>query len=603
MARGDENPPARRSSDKFDDAMSQPHIFSEASSSTLDLEKQIARRDHEDDKKQLEDDHSTTDTGTGSDNENDDNITSRSQPNNIETAKPLTRIISRVLSHTSHITHKSTGPPPPPPDGGLPAWTAVACSHLIIMNTWGFINSWAMFQSHYLNSSPALAPHNTQSAIAWIGSIQIFLLFFIGTLTGRLTDAGYFKEIYTLGAIFQIVGIFTTSVAFEAGYWQLFLAQGVCVGIGNGCLFCPTMANVSTYFQKKRALAIAIVASGSGTGGLIYPSMMRQLVPKVGFAWAVRAMGFIVLFNLVVGGLFMKRREGLGKGRGIKGWGDIVDWAAWKEPEYTFYAAGTWFIFLGLYFGLYYLSTFSRDVIGLSFEDSLNLLLVCNGLGIPARLIANHAADKVGILNMFIPAGILAGATVLAWMGVNSVTGMYVWAAAYGAGAGALQSLFPAGLTTLTTDIRKTGVRMGMIFTLNSFATLIGPPIAGAIISASGGSYLGAQGFAGASMVLGTVLLVGARFVKGRKIAQQAGGEKSWIAVKSSRLSRMSLVKVEAPGDASLPRSPAHETTRTLPDGTIEILDDESAEDNKRHNYFDNPIFALLRPTLKESWH
>jgi hypothetical protein len=31
------------------------------------------------------------------------------------------------------------------------------------------------------------------SDISWIGSIQIFLLFFIGTFSGRATDAGYFR--------------------------------------------------------------------------------------------------------------------------------------------------------------------------------------------------------------------------------------------------------------------------------------------------------------------------------------------------------------------------------------------------------------------------
>ncbi|KAM7197112.1 hypothetical protein V8F33_005771 [Rhypophila sp. PSN 637] len=38
------------------------------------------------------------------------------------------------------------------------------------------------------------------------------------------------------------------------------------------------------------------------------------------------------------------------------------------------------------------------------------------------------------------------------------------------------------------------------------------------------------------------------------------------------------------------------ESTKILPDGTIEILDPDGDRDVK-HNYFDNPIFALLRPT------
>lgn len=89
----------------------------------------------------------------------------------------------RVISRT---TSKSSFNPGPPPDGGLKAWTAVAAGHLVIMNTWGYINSFGVFQTYYANEL-ALGPPAT---ISWIGSIQVFLLFFIGTFTGRITDAG-----------------------------------------------------------------------------------------------------------------------------------------------------------------------------------------------------------------------------------------------------------------------------------------------------------------------------------------------------------------------------------------------------------------------------
>ena len=36
--------------------------------------------------------------------------------------------------------------PGPPPDGGLKAWVQVGMAHLIIFNTWGFVNSFGVFQ-------------------------------------------------------------------------------------------------------------------------------------------------------------------------------------------------------------------------------------------------------------------------------------------------------------------------------------------------------------------------------------------------------------------------------------------------------------------------
>lgn len=414
----------------------------------------------------------------------------------------LTGVVGRVLSRT---TTKSSWNPGPPPDGGLRAWTAVAAGHLVIMNTWGYINSFGVFQTYYTTSLD-LPP----STISWIGSIQVFLLFFIGTFTGRLTDAGYFRATFLMGTVFQMVGIFTTSVCTE--YWQIFLAQGVCMGIGNGCLFCPALSTVSTYFVKKRSLAIGIAACGSSTGGLVFPAMARQLLPTVGYGWTIRAIGFVQLVGLVLANIGLKRRIP------PRRTGALVEWAAFEELEYTFYTAGSFTCFLGVYFAFYYIASYSRDIVGLSYTDSLNLLLLLNGIGIVGRLVPNFLADRYGAINVFIPTAIIAGICQLTWIAVASPGGLYAWTVFYGIAGGGIQSLFPAGLSSLTTDLRKAGTRMGMVFTINSFATLTGPPIAGAIISRCGGQYYGAQAFAGCVLLVGGGFMVAAKMARQRRV-------------------------------------------------------------------------------------
>jgi hypothetical protein len=85
--------------------------------------------------------------------------------------------------------------------------------------------------------------------------------------------------------------------------------------------------------------------------------------------------------------------------------------------------------------------------------------------------------------------------------------------------AGGVQSLFPAGLTKFTADMHKTGIRMGMICTTNSIATLTGPPIAGATIKATASRYIGAQAFTGSSLLLATAFFMAARFTAIRRKA------------------------------------------------------------------------------------
>ncbi|KAK0668388.1 major facilitator superfamily domain-containing protein [Cercophora samala] len=445
---------------------------------------------------------STTDTDSDDD---DDDVT----PPPLESGGVLSRTISRLTRQSTNYD------PGPPPDGGVKAWTAVFCAHLVITNTWGIINSFGVFQPYYTTTLS-----RPPSDISWVGSVQIFLLFFIGAITGRLTDAGFFRHIFALGTVLLLLGTFTVSVA--STYTQVFLSQGICMGLGMGCLFCPSISTVSTYFDKRRAIALAVAACGSATGGLIFPSMVRELLPKVGFGWTMRSIGLIQLVTLGVGCVFLKPRIKPRKS------GPLIDLAAWKEGEYVLYALGAFTCFIGLYFPFYYVASFSRDIIGLEFTESLNLLLVMNGVGTIGRLGPNAVADRVGPLKVFVPVAGLCGVCVICWMAVKDVAGLYAWSCFYGMVAGGIQSLFPAGLSSLNTDVRKAGVRIGMVFTTVSFATLAGPPIAGAIITACGGDYWGAQIFAGTTLLIGMGLVAASFVIKSRKVMAETGATSMW---------------------------------------------------------------------------
>lgn len=53
-----------------------------------------------------------------------------------------------------------------------------------------------------------------------------------------------------------------------------------------------------------------------------------------------------------------------------------------------------------------------------------------------------------------------------------------------------------------------------MVFSVVAFASLTGSPIAGALIQANHGNYLGAQIWAASSMLLGAVALTAARVAR-----------------------------------------------------------------------------------------
>lgn len=172
-----------------------------------------------------------------------------------------------------------------------------------------------------------------------------------------------------------------------------------------------------------------------------------------------------------------------------------------------------------MYFAFYYLTSFGRNIIGLPYSESITLLIVMNGVGILGRVVPNHLADRYfGPLNTLIPVCLFSSILCFAWIAVSSRGGLYAWAIVYGIVAAAIQSLFPAVLSSLTTDLRMAGTRMGMVFTIVSFAVLTGPPIAGQLIQKMGGRYEGAQIFAGVDLLIGFAFMCAARYAKSKNL-------------------------------------------------------------------------------------
>ncbi|KAF3032073.1 hypothetical protein E8E12_001051 [Didymella heteroderae] len=418
----------------------------------------------------------------------------RQQPGSEKANAPA---LARVFSRRSAASFD----PGPAPDGGLTAWTQVFCTHLTIFTTFGFFTSFGVYQTYY-EKELGIAP----STISWIGSIQVFFLFGIGAFSGRATDAGLFRPVYIAGAIFQLVGIFT--MAESTKLWQLFLSQGVCLGIANGLQFCPSMALVSTYFVKRRAFALGFTALGSCTGGVVFPVVVQQCLPRLGFPWTIRIIGFIMLaLNVITISLYRTRLP-------PRRTGPIFDWASFREAPYSLYCTGMFFNFWGLYFAFFYVGSYGRNILGVSYQQSINLLLVQVCMGFIFRLLPTYYADKIGSLNTLIPFAFICGIMMYGWIGVHSVGSLYAFAVLYGSASAVIQALWPAciGSMSRTPDMKKTGIRMGMAFTIVSFSSFTGPPLAGALIQQHGGNYTYANIWAGTSFFVGGALLVATRF-------------------------------------------------------------------------------------------
>lgn len=73
-------------------------------------------------------------------------------------------------------------------------------------------------------------------------------------------------------------------------------------------MYVPSLAVLSHYFLRRRALAMSIVAAGSSLGAVIHPIMLNNLFTKIGFANAVRASAGLNTGLLIMACLLMRPR-------------------------------------------------------------------------------------------------------------------------------------------------------------------------------------------------------------------------------------------------------------------------------------------------------
>ncbi|SMY23223.1 unnamed protein product [Zymoseptoria tritici ST99CH_1A5] len=386
-------------------------------------------------------------------------------------------------------------------DGGTRAWLQVAGSFLVFGNLFGFVFAFGTFQSYY---ELTYLPSTSASNIAWIGTVALFLLLFVGSLSGPLFDRGYFRTMLLLGAAIETLGVFLVSISTT--YWQLMLTQGVLMGLGNGLLFLPGIALVSRSFRKHRAVAMGIATCGSPVGGVVYILVFERLILRTTFGETVRAMGFLMLGTYALSiPLLLFRATNLGDlvAGGASRPRQLFDRAALSDAPFWIYTISNFLIFCGYTNPIVFIPSYAQQVLGTSRSTSFNIAIIAQATSIIGRIVAGLAAARIGGIIPLIFCVVSSASVNLGWIGATSVGSFIAYSALYGTCSGAIVPLPPSVFPAVCPDRKLLGTRLGMSQGIQAFASLIGSPIAGALAEVGGQRYLGLQLFTGLVMFAG----------------------------------------------------------------------------------------------------
>lgn len=187
--------------------------------------------------------------------------------------------------------------------GARPALVVLFGAFLTLFPSFGFMVSIGTLQDYW--QFHQLSTYSSRD-IGWIPSIFVYLALSLGICVGPLFDMYGPRWLLLSGSVAYVIMTFLLAQCSE--YYQFMLCLGFLGGPAGAALTTTSMAVVSHWFKIRRGLAAGLAMVGSSFGGVVIPLVLRAALPRYGYAWSVRILGFIFMACLTVGNILMKPR-------------------------------------------------------------------------------------------------------------------------------------------------------------------------------------------------------------------------------------------------------------------------------------------------------
>ena len=380
-------------------------------------------------------------------------------------------------------------------------WIVAVCA------TGMFISDGAGFYAFGIFFKPLMKAFDcgrTQISIAQ--SIFIVSMGFSTPFIGRLTDRNGPKPVIMIGGLLSGAGFLMLS--FMNALWQLYTIW-VFLGVGLGAIsLVPASAVISSWFQKKRGLAIGIATAGLSLGGLLLAPTAGYLINLIDWraTYLVLALLTWVLIVPAAALILVKQPEDMGLlpygvSRGLKEKGNVlndrsqngeeavhnqIDWtlsAAIKTQTFWLITAAFVGGMLGSIGVLMHQAAFLTDV-GIEESTAAVTLGVTAGVGGVGKLLVGYLGDKLPVKRLPIFCFILQVIGIVVLM--KAETGFLIWVFVilFGFGMGTSVTLI-----SLVTADAFGHVHLGTILGVVSMAVLLssaaGPFVAGLVFDAT----------------------------------------------------------------------------------------------------------------------
>ncbi|KAK4218773.1 putative transporter [Rhypophila decipiens] len=437
-----------------------------------------------------------------------------SQANNIKPVKAPTTDEAPAVE----LPRTSISPPVIALDTGLKPWKVVTGSFCIILPTYGLLSSIGLFQTYW--KSHVLGSSFTESEISWIISMFGFLVCFFAAPSGILFDRYGHEWLLGISTAVYVGAFFGLSFCSTYGQFMVCL---VVAGVSAAPPATVAFAVVSQWFKVKEGIATGCVTLGAAVGGILFSMVLQILFDKLPWKWAIIALSGIILGFMTLGNVLVETNMSLHGGRRDhsppssnheeeKPNEELIISVMLKSMRFWFVSISIFAYELVLFIQWGSIPTYAAHT---DFADKQFYLMMSYNIGaILGRTLPPWLSDRfLGPLNTIILMNMFTLLVVLGvWLpfGASTVQGLFVAIVLMGIGTG---SFVPLGVSCVSAmcEPRDTGTWLGSVYTIVSFATLIGNPATGAILAAYGST--GLLVFLAIALLVGLMSITALRWV------------------------------------------------------------------------------------------
>lgn len=364
--------------------------------------------------------------------------------------------------------------------GALVAWRVLLGAFISLFPAFGFMVSIGTLQDYWQRHQ---LDNYTSRDIGWIPSVFVYLSLALGIVVGPLFDRFGPRWILWIGSSSYCVMVFLLAECKH--YWHFLLCLGFLGGSAGACLTTTSLAIVSHWFKTRRGLAAGIAMIGSSFGGVFIPLVLRVTLPKYGYQWSIRIIGFVFTTCLIIGNILMKPR--LPPSPEAKKQ-SIFSLRLFGDPRFSFLTVSVFGVEVVLFGALGILPTYATISTDFPPDTGFYLIAVMNGVSCLGRFFPGFVSDIIGRFNVF---GIMIAATLVfmlvIWLpfGHTSLVGLYIFVALFGFGTGSWMALTPACIGQLC-EADQFGRYYGTLYFVASLALLVCIPVSGELVESVG---------------------------------------------------------------------------------------------------------------------